>query len=116
MARSLHPGKRNSLDALCDRYEISNSHRTLHGALLDAGLLADVYLAMTRGQDSLVIDLDEDEQEVDNAVPIDLSRLVFVAASADELATHEQVLDAIAKASKGEPVWRSAAAKGSAGA
>lgn len=57
LARERHPGKRNSLDALCERYGVSNTHRTLHGALLDAGLLADVYLAMTRGQDSLAMDL-----------------------------------------------------------
>ncbi|MDR2365977.1 MAG: DNA polymerase III subunit epsilon [Zoogloeaceae bacterium] len=57
MARELHPGKRNNLDALCERYQISNAHRTLHGALLDAELLADVYLAMTRGQESLVMDM-----------------------------------------------------------
>ena len=56
LAREQHPGKRNSLDALCERYQVSNAHRTLHGALLDAGLLAEVYLAMTRGQDSLTID------------------------------------------------------------
>ncbi|MEF9942695.1 MAG: DNA polymerase III subunit epsilon [Burkholderiaceae bacterium] len=106
MARNLHPGKRNSLDALCDRYEISNAHRTLHGALLDAGLLAEVYLAMTRGQDSLVIDLVDDEQETEHATPIDVSQLIFVAASSEEIAAHEKVLDAVAKASKGEPVWR----------
>lgn len=110
MARELHPGKRNSLDALCDRYEISNSHRTLHGALLDAGLLADVYLAMTRGQDSLVIDLVDDEAEAEHAAPIDTSRLIFVQASTEEAAAHEAVLDGLAKANKADPVWRAAPA------
>lgn len=113
MARQLHPGKRNSLDALCDRYEISNSHRTLHGALLDAGLLAEVYLAMTRGQDSLVIDLDDEGDDAHEAEPIDTSRLVFAAASPEEVAAHEAVLDGVAKACKGEPVWRSVAAASS---
>lgn len=110
MARELHPGKRNSLDALCDRYEISNSHRTLHGALLDAGLLAEVYLAMTRGQDSLVIDLVDDEAEAEHAAPIDTSRLLFVAASDQEVAAHEAVLDGLAKSNKADPVWRATAA------
>src|SRR3546814_17980896 len=59
-ARELHPGKRNSLDALCERYGISNDHRTLHGALLDSELLADVWLAMTRGQDALLMDFEDD--------------------------------------------------------
>src|SRR5690554_1254143 len=61
-ARELHPGKRNSLDALCDRYGISNAHRTLHGALLDSELLADVWLAMTRGQDALIMDFEDDTE------------------------------------------------------
>ncbi len=67
LARELHPGKRNSLDALCERYGVSNRHRTLHGALLDAGLLAEVYLAMTRGQDSLVIELETGGTAIDAA-------------------------------------------------
>jgi DNA polymerase-3 subunit epsilon len=69
MARELHPGKRNSLDALCDRYGVSNSHRTLHGALLDSELLAEVYLAMTRGQDSFEIALDSGDGRADGAEP-----------------------------------------------
>jgi DNA polymerase-3 subunit epsilon len=109
LARELHPGKRNSLDALCERYGISNRHRTLHGALLDAGLLADVYLAMTRGQDSLVIDLDDGGGAVDTA-PLDLSRLRLLPASEAEVAAHESVLDGIAAECRAGAVWRRAAA------
>jgi DNA polymerase-3 subunit epsilon len=105
LARELHPGKRNSLDALCERYAVSNSHRTLHGALLDAGLLADVYLAMTRGQDSLVIDL-APASFIEMQADIDLSRLTVVMPSDDEAAAHEAVLDSIARESKRPPVWR----------
>jgi DNA polymerase-3 subunit epsilon len=105
LARELHPGKRNSLDALCERYGVSNRHRTLHGALLDAGLLADVYLAMTRGQDSLVIDLEAASATID-ALPLDLSRLRILAASAAEAAAHEAVLDGIDEQCRGGAVWR----------
>ncbi len=105
MARELHPGKRNSLDALCERYAVSNAHRTLHGALLDAGLLADVYLAMTRGQDTLVIDL-APAAGLDDGGPIDASGLIVLAATPEEIATHEAVLDGIAKESKGVVVFR----------
>jgi len=105
LARDLHPGKRNSLDALCERYGVSNRHRTMHGALLDAGLLAEVYLAMTRGQDSLVIDLGQGVAA--DAAPIDASRLIVVAASAEELAAHEAMLDSIEKEIRQVPVWRS---------
>jgi DNA polymerase-3 subunit epsilon len=105
LARELHPGKRNSLDALCERYGVSNRHRALHGALLDAGLLAEVYLAMTRGQDSLVIDLEAGGASVDTA-PLDLTRLRVLAASADEVGAHEAVLDGIEKQCKGGAVWR----------
>jgi DNA polymerase-3 subunit epsilon len=105
LARELHPGKRNSLDALCERYGVSNRHRTLHGALLDAGLLADVYLAMTRGQDSLVIDLDSGASAID-AAPIDFSRLRVLAASEEERAAHEAVLDRIDKQCRAGAVWR----------
>jgi len=107
LARELHPGKRNSLDALCERYGVSNRHRTLHGALLDAGLLAEVYLAMTRGQDSLAMELDV-AQAVADAEEVDVSRLVLLPASPDEIAAHEAVLDAIDKEAKGS-VWRRAA-------
>lgn len=104
LARDLHPGKRNSLDALCERYGVSNRHRTLHGALLDAGLLAEVYLAMTRGQDSLVIDLTPGL--IADAAPIDVSRLVVLQASAEELAAHEAMLDSIEAECRRAPVWR----------
>ncbi|MBK9245465.1 MAG: DNA polymerase III subunit epsilon [Burkholderiales bacterium] len=107
LARELHPGKRNSLDALCERYGVSNRHRTLHGALLDAGLLAEVYLAMTRGQDSLVIDLAAGAAAVDTA-PLDPSLLRVLAASAAEVAAHEAVLDGIEQQCKGGAVWRRA--------
>jgi DNA polymerase-3 subunit epsilon len=105
MARELHPGKRNSLDALCERYAVSNAHRTLHGALLDAGLLAEVYLAMTRGQDALVIDL-APAGGLEDAGPIDTSGLILLAATPDELLAHEKLLDGIAKDSKGRVVFR----------
>ena len=105
-AREHHPGKRNSLDALCERYAVSNAHRTLHGALLDAGLLADVFLAMTRGQDSLVIDVLDDEALTANFGPVDISQLIAVAVADEELAAHEALLDAIAREAKVTPVWR----------
>jgi DNA polymerase III subunit epsilon len=107
IARELHPGKRNSLDALCERYAVSNAHRTLHGALLDAGLLADVYLAMTRGQDSLVMDLAPTHVQAD-AGEIDVSRLIVLAADREEVAAHEAVLDAIETEAKAPSVWRRA--------
>ncbi|HWL73647.1 MAG TPA: DNA polymerase III subunit epsilon, partial [Burkholderiaceae bacterium] len=106
-AREQHPGKRNSLDALCERYAVSNAHRTLHGALLDAGLLADVFLAMTRGQDSLVIDVLDDDALTANFGPIDVSLLVAVAVPEEEVAAHEALLDLIAREARVTPVWRS---------
>ncbi|MFN9031252.1 MAG: DNA polymerase III subunit epsilon [Betaproteobacteria bacterium] len=105
MARELHPGKRNSLDALCERYAVSNAQRTLHGALLDAGLLADVYLAMTRGQDTLVIDL-APAAGPDDGGPIDTTGLIVLAATPEELAAHEALLDGVARQSKGVVVFR----------
>ena len=106
-ARQMFPGKRNSLDALCERFSISNQHRTLHGALLDAHLLAEVYVAMTRGQEDLSIDL------IDYTVGTDSSghmkalptKLKFMAASDEDCQSHEKILAEIAKASKKEPVW-----------
>jgi DNA polymerase-3 subunit epsilon len=106
-AKEMHPGKRNSLDALCDRYGVSNAHRKLHGALLDAELLADVYLSMTRGQNSLSMDVEvaaADGAELLDAVP--LGEIIVFAASADELAAHESVLGGLDKAVKGSCVWR----------
>lgn len=110
MARELHPGKRNNLDALCERYQIDNAHRTLHGALLDSELLAEVYLAMTRGQESLGID-----QPVASPTPTLLELdtqnrparglLRVLRASADELEAHQRVLESIDKESKGACLW-----------
>ena len=112
MAREMFPGKSNSLDALCKRLEVDNTGRSLHGALLDAGLLAEVYIRMTRGQESLVIDDLHGGSERGEVVAIDLGAfaLAVVEASADEIAAHEAVLDAIDKASGGRTVWRSAMA------
>lgn len=112
LAREMYPGKSNSLDALCKRLEVDNTSRTLHGALLDAGLLAEVYIRMTRGQESLVIDGLDDEQAAALAEPIDLRRfeLPVLAATAEECAAHEAVLADLDKASGGKTVWRSAVA------
>ncbi len=110
LAREMHPGRKHSLNALCAHFQIDHSGRTLHGALLDAELLAEVYLAMTRGQESLVMDLD--------AAPLDESlgehggqrpRLMVLRASAKELTEHQRVLAEIAKESKGNCLWQSAA-------
>jgi DNA polymerase-3 subunit epsilon len=108
MARELHPGKRNSLDALCERYAVNNSHRTLHGALLDARLLAEVYLAMTRGQESLVMDEETPAEQAAVAASIDASKLVVLRATAEELKAHEKYLDGLAKESGGKVLWRKA--------
>jgi DNA polymerase-3 subunit epsilon len=107
MAKELHPGKRNSLDALCERYEIDNSSRTLHGALLDTELLADVFLAMTRGQNTLMIEPDAAPRPNIGADGMARQRkpLIVRRASADELTEHERVLAAIDKESKGACVW-----------
>lgn len=107
MARELHPGKRNSLDALCERYVIDNAHRTLHGAQLDARLLADVYLAMTRGQESFVIELDTPAEAAAAVARVDPSKLKVVKASQEEEAAHQAYLDALDKAAKGgASLWR----------
>jgi DNA polymerase-3 subunit epsilon len=108
MARELHPGKRNSLDALCDRYGVSNAHRSLHGALLDAELLAEVYLSMTRGQDSFEIALDGDALGggpglADDWPPRDL---LVMPCSASELDAHEAALAAIEKERRKPALWR----------
>jgi DNA polymerase-3 subunit epsilon len=107
-ARELHPGKKNSLDALCERYQIEHSHRTLHGALLDAQLLAEVYLAMTRGQESLAIELDVAAGPAAVARAATFAgrpRLVVLHASEEEAAEHARVLESIARDSKGKLVW-----------
>ena len=109
MAREMFPGKANSLDALCKRLEVDHANRTLHGALLDAGLLAEVYIRMTRGQDSLVIDSTQgpDHQHHSSAEAVDLSRLPLVlqTATADEAAAHAALIDDIDQASRGRAVW-----------
>lgn len=112
LARDLFPGKRNSLDALCSRLEVDNSNRTLHGALLDAGLLAEVFVRMTRGQDSLVMEAGAAQSAVARgsgaAAAVDLSSLALkvVVASDEEAAAHERVLTELDKASGGKTVWR----------
>ena len=109
MAREMFPGKANSLDALCRRLEVDNTHRTLHGALLDAGLLAEVYIRLTRGQDSLVIQQDDQGVGIRQAVPaVDLwlYALVVVEPSDEERAAHEAVLIELDKASSGKTLWR----------
>lgn len=105
LAKDLHPGKRNNLDALCERYRIDNSKRTLHGALLDAELLAEVYLAMTRGQESLLIELEYVEAAQQTSVNLDGLNLKVVVATADEQAQHLNVLEKIAKESGGRCLW-----------
>jgi DNA polymerase-3 subunit epsilon len=106
MARELYPGKRNGLDALCDRHEIDHSARTLHGALLDAQLLAEVYLAMTRGQETLLMDNDLVEIRVTSVnLPRISADLVVLAATDEELEAHALQLQELEKASGGACVW-----------
>ncbi len=109
-ARTLYPGKRNSLDALCDRLGVSNAHRTLHGALLDSQLLGEVWLAMTRGQDALLIDVDDSGPSNGTGVTLkafDGTGLPVLVASAEELAEHEEYLASLDKSVGGDCVWRS---------
>lgn len=108
MAREMFPGKANSLDALCRRLEVDNSNRSLHGALLDAGLLAEVYIRMTRGQNSLVIDAGETSAAQAALEAVDFGRLdlLVILASAAENAAHAAVLAEIDEASSGNTVWR----------
>jgi len=108
MAREMFPGKSNSLDALCKRLEVDNASRSLHGALLDAGLLAEVYIRMTRGQDSLVIDEVEASGTELSLETIDLSRfeLKVIAADDTEAAAHEALIAELDKASGGKVVWK----------
>jgi len=110
MAKDMFPGKRNSLDALCDRLGVDNSGRTLHGALLDAELLADVYIYMTRGQDALLIEVEDSSDSKKLAAAIDMQslKLTVISASEQELGAHEEVLVQIDKASNGQTLWRSA--------
>lgn len=117
LARSLHPGQKNNLDALCKRYQIDNTQRTLHGALLDAEILADVYLAMTGGQSDLMLGHEKADAMVDQGPVRRLSasrpRLPVVRASAAETALHEKRLDAIDRDSGGACLWRSSGADAS---
>jgi DNA polymerase-3 subunit epsilon len=107
LAREIHPGKKNSLDALCERYQVDNAHRTLHGALLDASLLAEVFLAMTRGQDSLAIELEPARASSEiRAAQGDRPSLIFVAATEEELVEHARLLAAIEAENKSPSVWR----------
>ena len=107
MAKEMFPGKRNSLDALCTRLEVDNSGRQLHGALLDAELLAEVYINMTRGQDALLIDSSSDTRAQAAGNRVDFSTLVLsvLAANEQELQAHAKVLVEIDKASAGKTVW-----------
>jgi DNA polymerase-3 subunit epsilon len=108
LARDSFPGKRNGLDALCDRFGVSNAHRTLHGALLDAQLLAEVYLAMTRGQESLTIDMGAAPVR-SAALAMDAQKerppLIVLLPSPDELAAHAAYLEALERDSRGRCVW-----------
>lgn len=109
LAKAMFPGKRNSLDALCGRLEVDNSGRTLHGALLDAELLADVYINMTRGQDALLIEVETTETVAMADVPrVDLSSIVLpvLQASEEELVAHEAVLAQLDKSTNGKTIWR----------
>jgi DNA polymerase-3 subunit epsilon len=112
MAKQLYPGKRNSLDALCDRLGVDNSGRTLHGALLDAELLADVYINLTRGQENLLIELGDVDQPGLTITSADLSGidLPVLHANTQEAAAHDEVLTQIDKTSHGKTLWRRAAA------
>jgi DNA polymerase-3 subunit epsilon len=106
MAKDLRPGQKNNLDALCRHYQVDNSSRTLHGALLDTELLAEVYLSMTRGQNSLMIESAEADDHADlggDFVPHDL---MVLAATLDEMAAHLAYLEEVDKASKGACLWK----------
>ena len=112
LAKTVYPGKRNSLDALCDRFGVDRSNRTFHGAKLDAQLLADVYINLTRGQDALLIDIAANEPVQGSAVvAVDLRSFVLpVLTAADhELAAHEELLLQLDKASNGRTIFRQAA-------
>jgi DNA polymerase-3 subunit epsilon len=112
LARSLHPGQRNSLDALCKRYSVDNTKRDLHGALLDAGILVDVYLAMTGGQSALALDMSGSRADAarhsTTSAPVREAGITLAVpvASSEELRQHESMLDLIQKSSGGKTVWR----------
>jgi DNA polymerase-3 subunit epsilon len=111
LARQMHPGQRNSLDALCKRYSVDNSHRDYHGALLDARILAEVYLAMTGGQAMLTLSGESDtaRSRARQAAPrryAEGARIIVIRPDENELAAHEHVLALLDKASGGQTVWR----------
>src|ERR1700716_61225 len=111
LARQMHPGQRNSLDALCKRYSVDNSHRDFHGALLDARILAEVYLAMTGGQAMLTLSAESDTarsraRQAGPARYAQGARIVVIRANENEIAEHEHVLALLDKASGGQTVWR----------
>ncbi|MBU0753259.1 MAG: DNA polymerase III subunit epsilon [Gammaproteobacteria bacterium] len=110
MAREMRPGRKNNLDALCRDFGVDNSGRQLHGALLDAELLSEVYLAMTRGQESLIMDLEPAAVAGSHATVGDRPALLVLRASAEELAEHERVLGEIAQESRGKCLWQTQAA------
>ena len=113
MAREIHPGKRNSLNALCERYQVDNSRRSLHGALLDAQLLSDVWLAMTRGQDALDISLvPRPVPTSPGDTPDSPARLTVVRASQEELSAHAAMCERIDRESKGGCLWKLSAPAG----
>lgn len=104
MAKEMRPGQRNNLDALCRHFGIDNSQRTLHGALLDAELLAEVYIAMTRGQESLLMELSSPVEQATHAnLAVDFSALKLVTADEEELGAHQQYIASLAKA--GASTW-----------
>lgn len=107
MAKEMFPGKRNNLDALCERLGVSNSHRVLHGALLDAEILAEVYLAMTRGQETLGMELNVSAPTGKKGKAIDVRQLVlpFIEVSAQELQAHADMMELLGKKSKDGAVW-----------
>jgi DNA polymerase-3 subunit epsilon len=106
MAKSLHPGQRNNLDALCKRYGVDNASRTLHGALIDCELLAAVYLALTRGQESLSIGLEDSHRsQADPAVKRMRPKPVLLRASSEEMAAHASLLETIAEERRGACLW-----------
>jgi DNA polymerase III subunit epsilon len=107
-AREIHPGKKNTLDALCERYFVDNANRTVHGALLDARLLAECYLAMTRGQESLVMELETPAAAAAAAalMQVDMANLIVLPALPEEVALHEQYLDNLEKQRKAPSLWR----------
>lgn len=112
MAKEMRPGQRNNLDALCRVFGVDNSSRTLHGALLDAELLADVYLAMTRGQESLMMDMMEAPREVGlEAVAVRTQPLVVIQADESELLAHQEYLVGLDKAAGGASLWTQLAAE-----